>query len=81
MKIIIPIEIEIGTRHDYSTQWEGKCTNLNISTIRKDIAGDVFYKDTPEEAIIALANCIKNTLTSEWFAMKIYKEYIEKSQP
>jgi len=77
MKIIIPIEVEIEHPHHSSDKWVGDCKTLNTN---KDIptwnASD-FYRDTPEQAIIGIANAIKNAITSEWLAMKIWEQFIK----
>jgi hypothetical protein len=74
MKIIIPIEVEIDHPYESSKKWLGTCKILNIV---HNWNSSFVYKDTPEQAIIGISNAIKNTITSEWLAMKIWEQFVK----
>lgn len=74
MKIIIPIEVDIS-KHDYTKKWTRKCPTLNLGVGISGWEMSSWRDDTLEESIIAISNQIKNKLTSEWLAMKIYNEF------
>jgi len=79
MKIIIPIEVEIDHPHHSSDKWMGKCPTLNIGIDIEPWQRSSWYLDNPTEAIIALSNQIKNKITSEYLAIKIWEQFVKGS--
>ena len=77
MKIIIPIEVEIDHPYQSSDKWIGECEVFD--TVTHTWNSSDRYRDTPEQAIIAVANTIKNKITSEWLAMKIWEQFVKEN--
>jgi NADPH-dependent 7-cyano-7-deazaguanine reductase QueF len=77
MKITIPIEVEIDHPHYLSKQWVCKCKTLGTDDDGPTWDAYRYYKETPEQAIVGIANTIKDKLTSEWLAMKIWEKFVK----
>ena len=76
MKIIIPIEVDIEEDKDTfgKKKYMSKCPTLNIGNNINGWEMSSWRKESLEESIISISNQIKNKITSEWLAMKIYHE-------